>query len=332
MSPVVMKKFKKTAFFLALIVSAPVLGQNGIGIGTESPHASTILHISSPTNDKGVMFPTATGTTLFDNKSAAINGLMMYVPGVNRFAYLKNNLWMYMNPWDTEEIQNNSNVNYMTTPYKVGIGITGEPDESLEVSGNVKADAFDGFGIVPIGAIIMWSGTSGNVPPGWELCDGSPSTVNGVAIPNLLNRFIMAGAGQSSGGNNTLGTTEISYVHTPEYIINGTNCQVESTRYSFSFIQVCPIVGTTTPVNISQVPAASCAAAQSPYRGSHTGPGGAFCYGETDSFSSCASFANPNYYLTNPACHNSAVQVLDVVTATDNRPQYYSLAFIIRVE
>ena len=38
---------------------------------------------------------------------------------------------------------------------------------------------------VPVGAIIMWSGTLASIPAGWHLCDGSGGT------PNLSDRFIL---------------------------------------------------------------------------------------------------------------------------------------------
>jgi microcystin-dependent protein len=42
-------------------------------------------------------------------------------------------------------------------------------------------------GTVPVGGIIMWSGSS--VPTGWALCNGQTS--NGVQTPDLRNRFIV---------------------------------------------------------------------------------------------------------------------------------------------
>lgn len=56
-------------------------------------------------------------------------------------------------------------------------------------------------GIVPVGAIIMWSGNDSSIPAGWHLCDGTSGT------PNLTDRFII-GAGNtyqtgSTGGSNT---------------------------------------------------------------------------------------------------------------------------------
>lgn len=49
--------------------------------------------------------------------------------------------------------------------------------------------------LVPIGGIIMWSGTT--VPTGWALCDGSQST------PDLRNRFIVGSYNTSKTGITT---------------------------------------------------------------------------------------------------------------------------------
>ena len=39
--------------------------------------------------------------------------------------------------------------------------------------------------LVPTGAILMWSGSETEIPPGWQLCDGTPPT------PNLKGRFLV---------------------------------------------------------------------------------------------------------------------------------------------
>ena len=68
---------------------------------------------------------------------------------------------------------------------------------------------------VPLGGIIMWSGAPNAVPDGWTLCNGSGGA-NGVTVPDLRNKFIVAanstgatattdieGTDESSGGSNT---------------------------------------------------------------------------------------------------------------------------------
>jgi microcystin-dependent protein len=60
---------------------------------------------------------------------------------------------------------------------------------------------------IPIGGIIMWSGTTGtSLPSNWKLCDGT--TYNGIKTPDLRGRFVLS-SGQGSGGltNRTVDAT-----------------------------------------------------------------------------------------------------------------------------
>ena len=50
----------------------------------------------------------------------------------------------------------------------------------------------------------MWYGSTGTIPSGWSLCDGT--TINGYATPNLRDRFVI-GAGNSYAVNATGGST-----------------------------------------------------------------------------------------------------------------------------
>lgn len=61
--------------------------------------------------------------------------------------------------------------------------------------------------IVPSGAIIMWSGTSDNIPSGYVLCDGSNNT------PNLIDKFIVGGTSSAEVGSTTVASVgpQISY-------------------------------------------------------------------------------------------------------------------------
>ncbi len=68
---------------------------------------------------------------------------------------------------------------------------------SVTLNGTVTVpdpgSTFNG-GFVPLGGIIMWSGTK--VPAGWALCDGSRT--NNILTPNLQGRFVL-GAGSGAG-------------------------------------------------------------------------------------------------------------------------------------
>jgi microcystin-dependent protein len=98
----------------------------------------------------------------------------------------------------------------------IGIG-TASPSETLHVAGSVRiADGTEGQGrvltsdasgvaswqalpdAVPAGVIVMWSGATTDIPPGWALCDGTDGT------PNLTDRFIV-GAGDTYFVNQTGG-------------------------------------------------------------------------------------------------------------------------------
>ncbi len=54
---------------------------------------------------------------------------------------------------------------------------------------------------IPIGGIIMWSGTTGtSLPSNWKLCDGS--TYNGIKTPDLRGRFVLSSTTQMSANGN----------------------------------------------------------------------------------------------------------------------------------
>ena len=104
--------------------------------------------------------------------------------------------------------------------------------QGVTFSGNVTAkdsatitaktiNATTGYGIIPLGGIIMWSGAIKDIPAGWALCNGQ--TANGHKTPDLTDRFI-AGAGNTypvghTDGANTV-TLTVSQMpsHRHEYV------------------------------------------------------------------------------------------------------------------
>ncbi len=68
-------------------------------------------------------------------------------------------------------------------------------DTVVTVAGSLNVTgAFNAAGTVPIGGIIMWSGTIASIPSGWALCNGQ--TVSGKITPDLRDRFVI-GAGNT---------------------------------------------------------------------------------------------------------------------------------------
>ena len=91
----------------------------------------------------------------------------------------------------------------------------------LQDSSNVTINTYDNIsGIIstiptsnttlPAGCIIIWSGSTGSIPSGFVLCDGTNST------PDLRNSFVL-GAGNSYTVGQTGGSTDaivVSHTHT----------------------------------------------------------------------------------------------------------------------
>ncbi len=65
---------------------------------------------------------------------------------------------------------------------------------SMAVASSVTAQSFNGFGTVPLGGIILWSGAANAVPTGWRLCDGANNT------PDLRGRFVVGAGGSYAVG------------------------------------------------------------------------------------------------------------------------------------
>ena len=81
--------------------------------------------------------------------------------------------------------------------------------DDITAGGTVTASDFVGNGTIPIGGIIMWSGTDANVPSNWALCNGSNGT------PNLVDKFIV-GRGSAYAANSTGGSADaviVSHTH-----------------------------------------------------------------------------------------------------------------------
>jgi len=80
-----------------------------------------------------------------------------------------------------------------------------------QTKAELLSDSFgtNATGTIPIGGIIMWSGSITSIPDGWNLCDGTSGT------PNLRDRFVV-GAGSGYAVATTGGRTDTplhSHIH-----------------------------------------------------------------------------------------------------------------------
>lgn len=76
---------------------------------------------------------------------------------------------------------------------------------TTSVALGMDADKLDGqhfsdllAAVMPLGAIMIWSGTSSNVPDGWHIADGG--TYGGLVSPDLRDRFVIGAGGDYAVG------------------------------------------------------------------------------------------------------------------------------------
>jgi len=94
--------------------------------------------------------------------------------------------------------------------------------DDLTVGGTTTSDTFVGKGVIPIGGIIMWSGTDQSIPSNWVLCDGS-AAAQSAGAPNLVDKFVV-GRGSAYAAGATGGKTDATLVaHDHNFSASGTN-------------------------------------------------------------------------------------------------------------
>ena len=200
----------------------------------------------------------------------------------------------------------------------VGVGQS-TATEALEVTGDASisdtltASVFEGYGIIPLGGIISWSGLESAIPDNWEVCDGNGGVpINGVTIPDLRGRFIV-GTGQVDGAT-------------------GTNYALEATGGK-----------ETHALSIAELPAHN--------HGGNTGYDGSHSHtykgSQTVSTYTCSICDDGNDYIkskdkisSDPADYGGDTEPNHTHTfnsagsgdAHENRPPYYVLSFIVRVK
>lgn len=208
-----------------------------IGVNTVSPDTTSILDISS--RQKGLLIPRMSSSErqAIQNKS---NSLLVYDTDSAKYMFALNNLWYVLNPINapaanTDSVTLRKKLSLGNPQNPVGNKLTVHGDEtvkgtlyanqvntsSLQTNGNAQINGnltlqgtlnatqlnVPGFGLVPKGVIVMWSGAIDQIPTDWALCDGS----NGA--PDLRGRFVVG-----SGQNQAPDTRESI---NPNYVVGG---------------------------------------------------------------------------------------------------------------
>jgi hypothetical protein len=85
------------------------------------------------------------------------------------------------------------------------------------------------FGAVPIGTVIDWFGNSASLPYGYAVADGSvvtdpDSPLNGITLPNLINKFVRGRPAEAvtemfttGGGDSHTHTADTRHTHTANH-------------------------------------------------------------------------------------------------------------------
>jgi hypothetical protein len=158
-------------------------------------------------------------------------------------------------------------------------------------------------GAIPIGGIIMWSGTIASIPSNWRLCDGQNST------PDLRERFVIGARGDAIGPFGKIYAQ--TYITGDATVAGGTkDAVVVAHSHSASSNDVTPPTGITELGLL--------------YRMNEAGTGGNFHR---------AAVGNTPYYTGASGSHRHTITVAEQGESGTNKnlPPYYALAFIMRV-
>lgn len=86
----------------------------------------------------------------------------------------------------------------------LGIDVNGNPSWAAPTAGGSISDAIAAAieAAIPMGVILLWSGSQSSIPTNWTLCNGTNGT------PDLRDKFIV-GAGNNYSVSNTGGSTDL---------------------------------------------------------------------------------------------------------------------------
>jgi len=179
--------------------------------------------------------------------------------------------------------------------------------DDLTVGGTATADTFVGNGVIPIGGIIMWSGTNASIPSNWVLCDNS-AAAQAAGAPNLVDRFVV-GRGSSYAADATGGSanaTLVSHSHT-------TNSTIEEGSSTAK-----TLTGAVTKISET-------------YDVSGTASGVFTKTSDGNSNVTASASTSPVAGFTFDGTHRHGTDTQGSSATNANLPPYYAIAYIMRV-
>jgi len=131
---------------------------------------------------------------------------------------------------DTDDLsEGSSNLYHTTARARSSISASGD----LAYNSSTGVMSFSAPSAFVQGMIILWSGNTSNIPPGFVLCDGNNST------PNLTDRFVVgAGAAYSPGatGGNNSQTLSVNQIPSHDHSLSASGTTNSGgSHYHFAF-------------------------------------------------------------------------------------------------
>lgn len=319
-----MKNLNKLILIIILI-GCNIGTYSQVGINAADLDTSAILHIVH--NSKGVLFPNIDDVDQVNE----VNGMFIFKTTDNKFYYYQSSTssWQCINPFSStskDTIEGNIKIQNGGLTIQGG-NLTVQPENTI-----------NGYGTMPIGGIIMWSGSPAPLPAGWALCDGMGTYVDHAGttrnIPDLRGRFIVGYGVNGTGLTNDLYG---NLIWDPTYATIGAKNSGElkhklTSGESGIVAHNHLVTGNTNLDGVHKHWARGTAQRASDNDGGH------YARADWENMSEdLGSGAGPVTRTDGEHQHQISITSQNVASASalsshENRPPYYVLAFIIRVK
>ncbi len=171
------------------------------GIDNNDPDTTAALHVGARDSKQGLLIPARANTSGISVENIK-ESLMFYTSDKKTFVFWDGDSWQSLNPW--EAVHHIDTIT--TTKHIVANKTTKEQGTKYKIQQNNQT----GTPMAAIGSIIMWSGDPATLPRNWKLCNGGkyyePISGDSLPIPDLSGKFVV-GYDDSDTDYNTIGAT-----------------------------------------------------------------------------------------------------------------------------